>query len=286
MKTSFTAIVICACLSLFITGCGKVSQSHSTTARANTSGAATQTTASPAADMPLPLKRGVAARKVKIEKTFSTKAAGVTGYLVSEHGKHAILYSTGGYLIVGAFIGPDGKNLSSSYLDEFVPKPDLSSLVKKMDAESKLFSLGPQSAPTLYVFADPNCIYCHLFYQATKPLVSAGKLRLRYAMVGFLKASSPGRASSILTSEDPVAAYAVDQDGFNVAHEQGGIKPMAHPPPEMIKLLQHNRSLMEQAGGHGTPTLLYLDTKGHWVVSDGMPSSKWLDQYAQRGAAP
>jgi thiol:disulfide interchange protein DsbG len=138
------------------------------------------------------------------------------------------------------------------------------------------------------VFADPNCIFCYHFYKMAEPLVSSGQLQLRWVMVAFLQSSSAPKAAAILAATDPRAALHADEDGFDVAHESGGIAAAAAQDKALNDVLQAHGSVLDAigSGSVGTPTLLYRDAQGHWAAQIGLPSPDWLSQYAHGKPLP
>ena len=169
----------------------------------------TSSTDKPAvADLPEALQQSVKSGQLEVVRSFKTDVPGLTGYVLSRSGQHQIVYSENGYLIIGRIVSPDGENLSAAYTDKYVPKPDLAKIAQQLEATGHLVQQGPDKAPKIYVFADPNCIYCHKFSDQAAPLVKNDKLQLQWAMVGFLKDTSAGRAAAILTADDPAPLIA------------------------------------------------------------------------------
>ena len=223
----------------------------------------------------------VAAGKVKVVSRFATEIPRLTGYVVSNQDGTQVVYGEDGYLFVGHVISPKGVDLTDGYRARYTPKPDYEAVVSKLDAGGHLIKEGRASAPLLYVFADPNCSFCYRFYHMAEPLVSSGRLRIRWVMVAFLQSSSAGKAAAILSASDPRAALHADEDRFDVAHESGGIAPAGSQDKAMQAVLQAHASAMDALGAAGTPTLLYRDEQGRWAATVGLPTSAWLTQYAQ-----
>ncbi len=109
------------------------------------------------------------------------------------------------------------------------------------------------TAPLLYVFADPNCIFCYRFYKMAEPLVSSGRLQLRWVMVAFLQSSSAAKAAAILSASDPRAALHQDEDRFDVTHESGGIAPAGAQDKALQALLQAHGSALDAIGRQWHP---------------------------------
>lgn len=228
---------------------------------------------------PKVLQNMVDAGELRVLKQFPTSKDSLIGYIVQRGGYQTVVYSDDGYLFLGPLYGPEGRNLSKQYAKQH--KPDLiGQAIESLDSEY-LVTQGPADAPTLYVFADPNCIYCHQLYQRVQPLVKAGGLQIHWIMVGVLGPSSVGRAAAILTAEDPAAALAKNESGFQPQAEQGGIAPMK--PSELVaSVLERHRQAMFSIGGTGTPTVIFTGPQGQWRSRVGVPSKQWLVAYAQQ----
>ena len=226
------------------------------------------------------------AGKLKVVSQFPTEVPGLTGYIISNQDGSQVVYGEHGYLFVGHIITPKGVDLSDNYRARFSPKPDLGGVVSKLDADGHLINEGRPAAPLLYVFADPNCSFCYRFYRMAEPLVSSGRLQLRWVIVAFLQSSSGAKATAILSATDPRAALHADEDRFDVAHESGGIAPARAQDKALQQVLQAHVSAMDALGSQGTPTLLYRDAQGHWSAQVGLPTDNWLTQYAQGKPLP
>ena len=240
--------------------------------------------ATPSSSPPMPamLASLAAAGKVKVVSQFATEVPGIRGYIISSQDGTQVVYGDHGYLFVGHIITPKGTDLTDTYS----PKPDLGKVISKLDAGGHLINEGPSTAPILYVFADPNCSFCYRFYKMAEPLVSSGRLQLRWVMVAFLQASSAAKATAILSSSDPRAALHADEDRFDVTHESGGIAPASKQDMALQQVLQAHVSAMDALGAQGTPTLLYRDARGHWSAQVGLPPDDWLTQYSQGKPLP
>jgi thiol:disulfide interchange protein DsbG len=245
--------------------------------------------ATPASSPPLPamLANLVTSGKLKVMSRFATEIPGITGYIVSSpDGNTQVVYGDAGYLFVGHVISPKGVDLTNDYRERYSPKPDYAAVVSGLDARGHLISEGRAAAPLLYVFADPNCIFCYHFYRMAEPLVASGRLQLRWVMVAFLQSTSGAKAAAILSAHDPRAALHADEDRFDVSHESGGIAPAAAQVKALQDVLQAHVSAMDTLGSNGTPTLLYRDARGHWAAQVGLPTNDWLTQYTRGKALP
>jgi thiol:disulfide interchange protein DsbG len=245
-------------------------------------------TRSASPSLPATLVALVKAGKLKVVNQFATEVPGLTGYIVTNQDGTQVVYGDGGYLIVGHVISPKGTDLTDDYRQRYSPGPDLAGVVSKLDAGGHLINEGRATSPLLYVFADPNCIFCYHFYKMAEPLVSSGQLQLRWVMVAFLQPSSAPKAAAILAATDPRAALHADEDRFDVTHESGGVAPAAAQDRALQALLDAHGTVLDAigAGSVGTPTLLYRDAQGHWAAQIGLPSANWLNQYAHGKPLP
>lgn len=200
---------------------------------------------------------------------------GLTAIVVEDQGHKSLAYASpdGKYLILAqAIINSAGENVIRKNAEEagLLPKPKpAAQLAEQTASQAKSFVLGTKG-PELIAFVDPNCIFCHKFYEDAKPLIAAGKLRVRYVVVAFLKPSSEGKAAAILSAKDPIAAMAKNEKGFNTETEEGAIHPDANPSPAVLAELQKNTQFLQDSGEVATPTILYCSKKGKAEISHGM----------------
>jgi len=198
---------------------------------------------------------------------------GLTGWVVTYQGKTLVVYTTssGNYVLNGEIIDTDGNNLTAQYTQRYAPPPDLSKLAAVLEQDPMLVDEGDTKAPPLYVFADPNCIYCNQLWNEIRPFVQSGKVQVRWVIVSFLKQSSDGRATAILTAKDRLAAFTLDESKFDKAHEEGGIPPVDAMSAEVRSTLMSHDHGMFSAGGQGTPFMVFR-SNGNWYGVEGLPS--------------
>jgi len=125
----------------------------------------------------------------------------------------------------------------------------------------------------VYAFTDPNCPYCHLLWQASKPYYDEG-LQVRHILVGYLKPSSPAKAAAIMEADNPSEALREHEE----SHASGGIEPADSPSDEAQETLAANRSLMGRLGLRGTPGLIFRNGNGGVRKVAGMPKVGQLPQ--------
>ena len=224
--------------------------------------------------------------RVKILSRFPTAVPGLTGYVVRYNGGTQVVYGQRGYLFVGDLISPKNLDLNPGYQAQYAPAPHYGAVVRRLDRMGHLISEGPARAPLIYAIIDPNCSFCYRFYHMAEPLIGAGRLQVRWVLVGFLQSTSRARAAAILTAPRPQLALRIDEDRFDVAHEHGGIAPARQITPAIATVLKAHLDAMDDVGGTGTPTLVYRKPDGHWTVQVGLPSANWLNASAPAAARP
>jgi thiol:disulfide interchange protein DsbG len=129
---------------------------------------------------------------------------------------------------------------------------------------------GKNVKSTIYVFMDPNCIFCHYAWKAFQPYEAAG-LQVHWIPMGFLKPDSPGKAAALLQAQDGPALMRELETKFSEKDESGGIKPLATVPPATQTKLNGNIKTFQDLGFDGTPTIIYMTSGGRWADVSGLP---------------
>ena len=156
-------------------------------------------------------------------------------------------------------LGADGRHAA--------PVAGLFAQLEKADA---VVEGARDSRHLLYVFFDANCYYCHLTWKALQPYEAVG-LQVRWVPVAYQQASSVGRAAAIMESSDRVAALRRNETGYDRAHFDGAIAPLAKVTPARKQSLDANTKLMRAFGAPGTPALVWRDASGNVQFRAGVP---------------
>lgn len=127
------------------------------------------------------------------------------------------------------------------------------------------------SARQVFVFFDPQCPHCGMFWEETKQL--AKDARFTWVPVAILNRSSLNQGAAILSSKSPVETMD--------AHEQklragaGGMEAAA-ADAEYKALIERNTRLMESFGAVGVPFIIgtNAETGAVFAESRGMPAAK------------
>lgn len=212
-----------------------------------------------------------------VVKSFETPAPGVSGYVVKmADGKTGVVYGIGDYVLSGTLLDAKGNDLTRQYTATQLPKPDYGAMAQALAQDPHLVSEGGEGAPEIYVFADPNCIFCHKFWKQTRDWVADGKVQLHWVMVGFLKPSSLGYSAAIMAAEDRAAALRTFEENFGQNSKGAGISELDPIPPELKAALEKHLSQMAAMDFSGTPGLLFKGIDGQWRGQTGLPQQEAL----------
>ena len=127
-------------------------------------------------------------------------------------------------------------------------------------------TIGPASAPHLWMIIDPQCIYSVRAYQALQPHVAAGRLQLSLIPVSILDHEDQGQStrSALGLLSKPAAQMAAAWQSGNLA---------GPPAPEAVERLRANMAISQAIRLTGTPLLIWRKTDGSEGRIDGMPSN-------------
>lgn len=194
----------------------------------------------------------------------------------------AVYVTPDGNGIVGTRLSPDGQRIDEKRIDDLVAKPMSDATFAKLDASTWVLD-GKADAPRIvYTFSDPNCPYCHKFWEAARPWVNAGKVQLRHVVVGIIKADSSTKAAAILGARDKTAALLQNERQF----ANDGIKPADSVSAEIRSKLDANQMLMGELGFRGTPGIVFRDEKGMAQHLGGMPQGDTMKMVMGSAAKP
>lgn len=215
------------------------------------------------------------AKGAEIKGTFDAPN-GLKGYAAAYQSNGIALYLTpdGKHVLVGSLFDEQGKDLSAEPLEKLVYAPMSKAIWAKMEKTAWIAD-GRDDAPRkVYLFSDPNCPYCNMFWEQARPWVESGKVQLRHIMVGIIREDSPGKSAALLAAKDP--AKALQQ------HEKAGkastLKPLGTIPEAVRQKLEANMALMEEMGLAATPAIFYQNDKGQLQSQQGAPRPEMLGQ--------
>lgn len=213
-----------------------------------------------------------------ITKSFDgPPGSGLTGLAVNLGGeRNMVAYTTkdGQYIIIGAVFGADGQNYSlkasQAYLPPPPPPPSAKANFQDLGKAHTYLWGSPKAKKEMWAVMDPDCIFCHKFYDEVAPFVKSGEVKIHIVQVGFLKPDSLGKAAAIFAAKDPQELLAKDEAGFVEATEEGGIKADTSDA-KAVAMVKDNNTWMQSHGIGGTPYILYRGVNGEPAVMPGFP---------------
>ena len=226
-----------------------------------------------AEELPPAIKK-IEAKGAKIVGSFDAPDD-LRGFAAQYQNRGMALYLTkDGNVLVGNLYDADGKDLSLAPLQKLVYEPMAKQVWANME-KSNWIADGKADAPRIvYLFSDPNCPYCNMFWEQARPWVDSGKVQLRHIMVGIIREDSPAKSAALLAAKDPQQALH--------EHEKAGkaskLKPLEKIPADVQAKLDANAKLMEELDVAATPAIFYLDAQGNLQQQQGAPSPDKLVQ--------
>lgn len=177
----------------------------------------------------------------------------------------AYLMPDGKHVIVGSMLDGAGNDLTAAQLKQHLPEPEFAAAWPLLEKATWVREGSPDAKRVVYVFTDPECPYCKVFWQGAQPYLGK-EVQLRHVIVGILKPTSMGKAARILTAADPSRAL--------IEHEMFGSEPLSSIPPAVRTKLEANSGLMQELGAPATPAVFYKDTRGKVRRVLGVPEQQ------------
>jgi thiol:disulfide interchange protein DsbG len=131
------------------------------------------------------------------------------------------------------------------------------------------------SARRVFVFFDPQCPHCGMFWNETKAL--AKDARFTWVPVSLLNRASLTQGTAILGAQSPSAA--MDEHEKKLLAGLGGLTA-PNADPRFKDVIERNTRLLESFGASGVPYVLGVntDTGKVFAESRGMPAAKLASQ--------
>ena len=227
-----------------------------------------------AEDWPAPIK-AVEARGAEIIQRFDAPS-GLQGYAARYNGQGVALYLTedGQHVLVGSLLNAKGEDLSQQPLDKLVYEPLAKAMLGKLERSTWIADGSAKAPRIIYMFSDPNCPYCTMFWKQARPWVEAGDVQIRHVMVGMLRQDSVEKAAALLNAKDQQAALH-EHESAGKASKLKGLKKI---PAAIQQQLDSNLGLMAEMGVAATPAIFYPDESGQLRQQRGAPSPDVLKQ--------
>ncbi len=198
-------------------------------------------------------------------------------YWITESGVKRIGWASpgGNLLLVGAAFAVDGKDWTAmanakiqgkKYDAGMLPKIDPRSGIVNSEAAKELyakvvhlkyFSSG-RGKKVVYIFADPDCIYCHKFWETIGK--NQRDVQIRWILTGGIHPTSAAKAATILASKNPLRSWILNEAKYSSENEQGGVKPL--DGPDKSPVIANDKALIGTLQMGGTPTFVWKDKHG------------------------
>jgi thiol:disulfide interchange protein DsbG len=189
------------------------------------------------------------------------------------------------YVFYGTILDANGNNLSQAYSQKYLMNIVMQELSQDVVQANWIQQGSDNAAHKLYIFFDPNCIYCHRLYQNIQNDIASGVLQVRWIPVGLVKDDSAGKSAKILSADNTNEALALlklDESSFNYLTEEGGITALAKGNDKVsqkaYQQVEQNNQLFEKYGFSGTPVIVYKNSKGKPSLIPGYVRSDQLTQ--------
>ncbi len=177
------------------------------------------------------------------------------------------------HVIIGTLIDEDGHDITYDALQEATVGVWSESTWQTLTDSSWVADGNPNAERIVYMFTDPNCPFCHKFWEQSRPWVDSGAVQLRHILVGMLTETSEGKAAAILASNNPSVALMEHEKKLN----QSGIEPLEDIPSDIAEQLKENADVMNDLMITGTPGILYHDSEGQLKIQRGAPLDEDLE---------
>lgn len=226
-----------------------------------------------AEDWPAPIN-AIEARGAEVIQRFDAPS-GLQGYAARYNGQGVALYLTadGQHVLVGSLLNARGEDLSRQTLDKLVYEPLAKEMLGKLERSTWIADGSSKAPRIIYMFSDPNCPYCNMFWKQARPWVEAGDVQIRHVLVGMLRQDSVEKAAALLNAKDPQAALH-NHESAGKASQLQGLKKI---PASIRQQLDNNLGLMAEMGVAATPAIFYLNENGQLRQQRGAPSPDVLN---------
>lgn len=130
--------------------------------------------------------------------------------------------------------------------------------------KAEFATLGPATAPQLFMMIDPQCIYSVRAYQQLRGFAQAGRIRLSVIPLSVLDYEDHGQST-----KSALALLSKPADQILTAWQVGDVAgPITSEAPARLR---QNMAIAEAVGMKGTPTFIWRKTDGTIGRIDGVP---------------
>ncbi|MBV8456583.1 MAG: hypothetical protein JO122_08205 [Acetobacteraceae bacterium] len=206
------------------------------------------------------------------------KQHGLRGFFVRSGPAFQVFYASpdGERLIPGVMWDASGKDLTRqqvSHVPGAIPTVEVGASGSSQVAPGAALNLvnkatfgtiGPASAPRLYMLIDPQCIYSMRAFQMLRPYAEAGRVQIAVIPLSVLDYEDRGqstRSALALLSDPPDQIVGAWQSGNES-------NPISAEAPQKLR---NNMVIAEAIGLRGTPTFIWREPDGTEGRLNGLP---------------
>lgn len=207
------------------------------------------------------------------------EAHGLRGYFVRSGQQFQVFYATpdGSGLIPGVMWDASGKDVTRQQVAQIpgaVPTIEVGAADGQPVGDNQALPLiekatygttGASTAPKVFMFMDPQCIYSIRAYQELQPYVQSGRLQIAIIPLSVLDYEDQGqstRSALALLSDPPTQIAAAWQAGGETNT----------PDPAAEARLANNMAIAHAVGLKGTPMFWWQKADGSAAHFDGVPT--------------
>jgi len=127
-------------------------------------------------------------------------------------------------------------------------------------------TIGPATAPRLFMLIDPQCVYSIHAFQMLRPFAESGRIQLSVIPLAVLDYEDRGQStkSALALLSDP-------SDRLVAAWQTGSVDNV--PNADAAQRLRQNMAIASAIGLKGTPTFVWRKPDGSEGRIDGLPGS-------------
>ncbi len=206
---------------------------------------------------------------------------GLQGYFVRSGAQFQVFYATPDQrrLVPGVMWDASGKDLTRAQVAAIpgaIPTVEVGSGVTGTQAAAETPALplmrkasygtiGPASAPHLFMLIDPQCIYSIRSFQMLRSYVASGRLQLSVIPLSVLDYEDHGQST-----KSALSLLSRPADQIVTAWQDGN--ESEPPAPDAADRLRANMAIAEAIGLKGTPTFIWRKSDGTEGRLDGVPT--------------
>ena len=203
---------------------------------------------------------------------------GIRGFFVRSGAEFQVFYASpdGEQLIPGVMWDASGHDLTRQQVARVpgaIPTVEVGTAGRAEAAPSGVLPLikkatfgtiGPASAPRLYMLIDPQCIYSIRAFQMLRPYAAAGRLQIAVVPLSILDYEDRGQStrSALALLSDPTDQIV---NAWQSGSENNAVSVDAS------RLLRNNMAIAREIGLTGTPTFAWRKPDGTEGRLDGLP---------------